>query len=72
MKKSHLPLPLGFLASGVHAGLKKNHKPDMGFLYSREKAVWAGLVTKNTLKSAPARRTEDFCCAKADPSRPWW
>ncbi len=58
MKKTTLPLPLGFRASGVHAGLKANGKLDMGFLYSARPAVWAGMVTKNALRSAPARRTE--------------
>ncbi len=60
MKKNKLPLPLGFLASGVHAGLKSKHKLDMGFLYTARPAVWAGMVTKNAVKSAPARRTEDL------------
>ncbi|HET9870629.1 MAG TPA: bifunctional glutamate N-acetyltransferase/amino-acid acetyltransferase ArgJ [bacterium] len=52
------PLPLGFTASGVHAGLKRPPKLDMGFLHSHRPAVWAGVVTKNAVKSAPARRTE--------------
>jgi glutamate N-acetyltransferase / amino-acid N-acetyltransferase len=58
MPKHTLPLPLGFLASGVHAGLKSKGKLDMGFLYTSRPAVWAGVVTKNAVKSAPARRTE--------------
>ncbi len=60
MKEPFLPLPLGFLASGVHAGLKKNKKLDMGFIVSKTPAVWAGMVTKNAVKSAPARRTEEL------------
>ena len=58
MPKSRLPLPLGFLASGIHAGLKSNGKLDMGFVYTARPAVWAGVVTQNAVKSAPARRTE--------------
>ena len=58
MSKNTIPLPLGFLASGIHAGLKSKGKLDMGFLYSSKPAVWAGVVTKNAVKSAPARRTE--------------
>ncbi len=54
------PLPLGFLASGVHAGLKSNSQLDMGFLYTSRPAVWAGMVTRNAVKSAPARRTEEL------------
>src|SRR5580658_9320656 len=60
MKEPFLPLPLGFLTSGVHAGLKKNKKLDMGFIVSRHPALWAGMVTKNAVKSAPARRTEEL------------
>lgn len=57
-KQNKVPLPLGFLASGVHAGLKSKGKLDMGFLCSIRPAIWAGVVTKNAVKSAPARRTE--------------
>ena len=32
----------------------------MGFLFTTRPAVWAGMVTKNAVKSAPARRTEDL------------
>jgi glutamate N-acetyltransferase/amino-acid N-acetyltransferase len=60
MKKLTLPLPLGFLASGIHAGLKSKQKLDMGFIYSALPAIWAGVVTKNAVKSAPARRTEEL------------
>ena len=52
------PLPLGFTASGVHAGLKRSPKLDMGFIHSHRPAVWAGVVTQNAVKSAPAQRTE--------------
>jgi glutamate N-acetyltransferase / amino-acid N-acetyltransferase len=60
MKHQYLPLPRGFLASGVHAGLKSKGKLDMGFIYSAFPAQWAGMVTKNAVRSAPARRTEDL------------
>jgi glutamate N-acetyltransferase / amino-acid N-acetyltransferase len=58
MKKTFLPLPLGFLASGVHAGLKKSQKPDLALLCSTLPAVTVGLVTTNRVKAAPARHTE--------------
>lgn len=64
MAKNTLPLPLGFLASGIHAGLKSKGKLDMGFIYTAHPAVWAGMVTKNAVKSAPARRTERLLKAK--------
>lgn len=59
MSKSHLPLPSGFFASGVSAGLKKNGKPDLALLYSKFPCTAAGLVTKNAVKGAPARLTEE-------------
>src|SRR5579871_3466201 len=57
-KPSFLPLPLGYLASGIHAGLKKNHKPDMALFCSKFPATTAGLVTTNKVKAAPAKHTE--------------
>jgi glutamate N-acetyltransferase/amino-acid N-acetyltransferase len=60
MKQQYLPLPFGFLASGVHAGLKSRGKLDMGLIYSAFPASWAGMVTKNKVRSAPVRRTEDL------------
>ena len=53
-----LPLPLGFLASGVHAGLKTGKKLDMALFYSRFPASTVGLVTTNKVKAPPARHTE--------------
>ena len=58
MKPTLVPLPLGYRASGIHAGLKPKGRLDMGLLYSDTPAAWAGLVTKNEVRSAPARRTE--------------
>jgi glutamate N-acetyltransferase/amino-acid N-acetyltransferase len=58
MKPLKVPLPLGFRASGVHAALKAKGALDLGMLYSDRPAVWAGVVTKNEVRSAPARRTE--------------
>src|ERR1035441_5850437 len=60
MKQPFLPLPIGFRASGVHAGLKSGGKLDMGFLYCERPAAWAGMVTRNAVRSAPARRTEEL------------
>jgi glutamate N-acetyltransferase/amino-acid N-acetyltransferase len=58
MKPLNVPLPLGFRASGIHAGLKAKGALDLGMLYSDRPAVLAGVVTKNEVRSAPARRTE--------------
>ena len=58
MKQQHLPLPLGFLASGVYAGLKKNGQLDMALICSNLPATAAGMVTTNRVKAACARHTE--------------
>ena len=58
MKEPFLPLPLGFLASGVHAGLKSNHKLDMALFYSKFPAATVGMVTTNKVKAAPSKHTE--------------
>lgn len=60
MKKRQpfLPLPLGYLASGVHAGLKSNNKLDMALFCSKLPATTVGLVTTNKVKAAPAKHTE--------------
>jgi glutamate N-acetyltransferase/amino-acid N-acetyltransferase len=58
MKKHILPLPSGFLTSGVHAGLKSKGELDMALIVSQKPAVAAGLVTTNRMKSASAKHTE--------------
>lgn len=46
--------PQGFLASGVHCGLKKNNlKLDLALIYSTVPATAAGVYTKNKVKGAP-------------------
>lgn len=57
-KPSFLPLPLGYLVSGVHAGLKNNQKLDMALFCSKFPATTVGLVTTNKVKAAPAKHTE--------------
>lgn len=44
----------GFLAAGVHAGLKKV-KRDLALLFSKEPAVAAGVFTTNKVKAAPLK-----------------
>jgi glutamate N-acetyltransferase/amino-acid N-acetyltransferase len=58
MKEPFLPLPLGFLASGVNAGLKSNGKLDMALFYSKFPATSVGMVTTNRVKAAPSKHTE--------------
>lgn len=44
--------PKGFIASGVHAGLKKAKK-DMTVIFSETPAAAAGVFTQNAVKAAP-------------------
>ena len=44
--------PKGFLASGVHCGIKKKKK-DLALIYSEKPAVCAGFFTSNKVKAAP-------------------
>lgn len=66
MPAAPLPLPAGFLAAGVHAGLKTDGSLDMAVICSRHPAVVVGRVTTNAVKAAPARHTE----AILDSGRP--
>lgn len=45
-------LPKGFLASGIHCGLKKKRK-DLSLFYSEKPCRAAALFTKNIVKAAP-------------------
>src|SRR5579863_6638028 len=65
MAKQSLPLPLRFLASGVHAGLKANHKLDMALFCSQFPATTVGVVTTSKVKAAPTRHTEKALKSKA-------
>lgn len=43
----------GFLASGVHAGIKKSGELDLALIVSQAPSVAAGCFTKNRFKAAP-------------------
>lgn len=45
--------PQGFTAAGVHAGIKKNGKEDVGIIYSTVPAAAAALFTTNKMAAAP-------------------
>lgn len=53
-------LPLGFRASGVHAGIKRS-RPDIGVLVSDRPAVSAVSFTTNAAAAAPVLVTRDTC-----------
>ncbi|RJP68591.1 MAG: bifunctional glutamate N-acetyltransferase/amino-acid acetyltransferase ArgJ [Candidatus Abyssobacteria bacterium SURF_17] len=45
--------PEGFLAGGLHCGIKKNKEPDLAIIYSTKPAIAVGMYTKNFVKAAP-------------------
>jgi len=49
---SHVPLPVGFRATGLHCGLKKNGQPDLGILLADKPVRAAAIYTKNRLVGA--------------------
>ena len=57
--------PNGFLASGIHCGLKKsNLQKDLALIYSEVPATAAGMYTKNKVKGAPIYITKDHLTNK--------
>jgi len=59
--KGSICTPKGFLAAGVHAGIKKKtHKKDIALIYSQKLAAAAGVTTVNLMKAAPVILTEKF------------
>ena len=50
----------GFLASGIHSGIRKNKsKKDLALIYSEKKATCASVYTTNKVKGAPLTVTKD-------------
>ena len=50
----------GFLASGVHCGIRKNkEKRDIALIYSQKKATAAAVYTTNKVKGAPLTVTKN-------------
>ena len=45
--------PLGFLAAGIHAGIKKASVPDLALVVSLQEGPIAGVFTKNRVAAAP-------------------
>lgn len=51
--------PHGFLAAGLHAGIRKNpQKPDLALIFSQRPAAAAGVFTQNKIKAAPLLLTQ--------------
>ena len=52
--------PVGFKASGVHCGIRKNRtKKDLALIYSENKASAACVYTTNLVKGAPLKVTKE-------------
>ncbi len=45
--------PVGFLAGGLHCGVKKDDASDLAIIFSEQPAILTGLFTKNFVKAAP-------------------
>ena len=50
--------PPGFLASGIHSGIKKVKALDLALIFSKEPCAAAGLFTRNRVIAAPVRLTQ--------------
>ena len=59
-----IKLPKGFLAGGVHCGVKKKRK-DLALFYSVKQCKVAALFTKNLVKAAPVVLAEKQLKRKA-------
>ncbi|SFD15160.1 bifunctional glutamate N-acetyltransferase/amino-acid acetyltransferase ArgJ [Clostridium uliginosum] len=63
--KGGVTSPKGFLASGIHCGLKKSTiKKDLALIYSEVCANAAGVYTKNKVKGAPLYITKEHLSNK--------
>lgn len=52
---SEVSLPAGFLASGLHSGIKRSGQPDLGLLVCQQPAVLAAVFTTNRVQAAPVK-----------------
>jgi glutamate N-acetyltransferase/amino-acid N-acetyltransferase len=43
----------GFLASGIHAGIKKDGRLDLALIYSEQECALSAVMTRNRFKAAP-------------------
>src|SRR6478672_2556188 len=55
MPQLHLLSPAGFRASGVYAGIKSRHAPDVGLLVCERLASAAAVFTTNKVFAAPVK-----------------
>ena len=55
VRKGGITSPKGFLASGIHAGIKPGREKDMALVVSILPADGAGAFTTNQVKAGPVR-----------------
>jgi glutamate N-acetyltransferase/amino-acid N-acetyltransferase len=59
LENESVTLPKGFKAGGIHCGLKKNGKLDLGYIVSDVPAAAAGVYTTNIFQAAPLLVTQE-------------
>jgi glutamate N-acetyltransferase / amino-acid N-acetyltransferase len=59
MKDNVKPVVPGFLANGIHSGIKEAPKKDLSLIYSQVPAVAAGVFTTNDFKAAPVLLSQE-------------
>ena len=57
IENAYITLPSGFIANGVHAGLKPNGNPDLAYIGSDRPANVAGVYTSNLVKGHSLTRS---------------
>ena len=57
IENAYITLPKGFIANGVHAGLKPNGNPDLAYIGSDRPAQIAGVYTSNLVKGHSLTRS---------------
>jgi glutamate N-acetyltransferase/amino-acid N-acetyltransferase len=59
LENESVTLPKGFKAGGIHCGLKKSSKLDLGYIVSEVPATAAGVYTTNIFQAAPLLVTQE-------------
>ncbi len=65
LDEGNLTTPKGFQAGGLHCGLKKTERRDLGLLYCEVPAAAAAVYTLNVFQAAPLQVTRDSIAANA-------
>lgn len=63
IEKGSITDPKGFTAGGIHCGLKRSKRNDMGAIFCEVPAVAAGVYTLNVFQAAPLAVTKESIAA---------